>query len=91
MTLFAHALAIAPHFSLGGLSMMVYEHLSRCFIPINPSSGFSKLFWVVIAIAHGDIPRLMALVLGANKLLAMVKDIGNLYFISVSKMFFLTY
>jgi hypothetical protein len=42
---------------------MVYEHLSRCFIPKYPSSWFSELFQVVIIIIHGDIPRLMALML----------------------------
>ncbi len=51
-TLFAQTLAIAPHLSLGGLSRMVYEHLSRCFIPKDPSSGFSKLFQIVVVITH---------------------------------------
>jgi len=31
-TLFAQALATVPHLSSGGLSGMVYEHLSGCFI-----------------------------------------------------------
>jgi hypothetical protein len=66
---------------------MVYEHFLGCFIPKDPSSGFSKLFQVAIIIVCGDIPKLMALVMGANKLLAMVKDIGNLHLIIVSKMF----
>jgi len=60
--LFAHALAIVPHLSLGGLSRMVFEHLLGCFILENLSLGFSKLFQA--AIACGDIPRLVALVLG---------------------------
>jgi hypothetical protein len=46
-TLFAQTLAIAPHLSLGGLSRMVYEHLSGYFIPKDPSLGFLKLFKVV--------------------------------------------
>jgi len=66
---------------------MVYEHLSRCFIPENPSLRFSELFQVIVVVTHGDIPRLVALVLGANKLLAMVKDIGGLCFIVVGEMF----
>jgi len=41
-TLFAETLAIAPHLSLGGLSGMVYEHLSGCLILEDPSLGFSK-------------------------------------------------
>ncbi len=53
---------------------MVYEHLSRCFIFEDPSLRFSKLFQVVDVVAHGDILRLMALLLGVKKLLAMVKD-----------------
>jgi hypothetical protein len=35
---------------------------------------FRVLFQVVFAIFHGDIPRLMALMLRANRLLAMVKN-----------------
>jgi hypothetical protein len=41
--MFTQALAIAPHLSLKGLFGMVYEHFSRCFIPKDPSSEFSKL------------------------------------------------
>ncbi len=66
--LFAQALTTTPHLSFGGQYGMVYEHLSRCFIPKNPFSPFSKLFQVVIA--HGDILKLVALLLKANKLLA---------------------
>jgi hypothetical protein len=66
---------------------MVYEHLSRCFILEDPSSGFSKLFQVVVATIHGDIPRLVALVLGANKLLAMAKDTSGLHPIAMNKVF----
>jgi hypothetical protein len=43
-TLFAQALTIAPHLSLGGFFGMVYEHISRCFIPEYPFLGFSKYF-----------------------------------------------
>jgi hypothetical protein len=73
-TLFAHVLTTTFHLSLGGLFGMVYEHLSRCFIFEDPSLRFSKLFQVVDVVAHGDILRLMALLLGVKKLLAMVKD-----------------
>jgi hypothetical protein len=51
--MFAQALTITPHLSLGGLSRMVYEHFSRCFIPKNPSLGFSKLFQVVVIVIYG--------------------------------------
>jgi len=53
---------------------MVYEDFLRCFIPKDPSSWFSKLFHVGAIVVYEDIPRLVALVLGANKLLAMAKD-----------------
>jgi hypothetical protein len=66
---------------------MVYEHLSRCFIPKDPFSGFSKLFQVVTIVVHGDIPKSVALVLGAIRLLAMVKDISGFCLIVVSDMF----
>jgi hypothetical protein len=36
--MFTQALANAPHLSSGGLSGMVYEHLSGCFMPKDPSS-----------------------------------------------------
>jgi hypothetical protein len=62
--LFTHALAIAPHLFLGGLSRMVYEHLSRCFIPKDPSLRFLELFQLIVAIVYGDIPRLVVLMLG---------------------------
>jgi hypothetical protein len=73
-TLIAQALTTTPHLSSGGLSVMVYEHLSKCLISKDPSLRFSELFQVTFIIARGDIFRLMALVLGVNKLLAMVKD-----------------
>jgi hypothetical protein len=65
---------------------MVYEHLSGCFILEDPSLGFSELFQVV-TIVRGDILRLVALVLGANKLLAMAKDIGGLHLNAVGEVF----
>jgi hypothetical protein len=43
-TVFAQALTTTPHLSSSGLFGMLYEHLSRCFIPKDPSSGFLKLF-----------------------------------------------
>jgi hypothetical protein len=62
---------------------MLYEHLSKCFILEEPSSGFLKLFHATTTtIAHGDIFRSMALVLGVNKFLAMAKDIGGFHPIS---------
>jgi hypothetical protein len=42
-TLFAHALTIAPHLTLGGLSGMAYEHLSKCSILEDTSSNYFKL------------------------------------------------
>jgi hypothetical protein len=38
----------------------------------GPIFKVSELFQVVV-VAHGDIPRLVALVLGVSRLLAMVK------------------
>jgi hypothetical protein len=55
---------------------------------LDPSLEFSELFQAIVAVAHGDIPRSMALMLWASKLLEMAKDIGGLRFIIVSKMFF---
>jgi hypothetical protein len=72
-TIFAQALTAAPHLFSSGLFGMVYEHLSKCFILKDLSLRFLKLFQVVAAIVHGDILRLVALVLGASKLLAMAK------------------
>ncbi len=67
---------------------MVYEHFSRCFVPTDPSLGFLKLFQVIIVVAHGVIPKSMALVLGASKLLAMAKDTNGFHPIVVSEVFF---
>jgi hypothetical protein len=50
----------------------------RCFILEDPFSRFSKLFPVVAIVIHGDIHRLVALVLGVNRLFAMAKDMGGL-------------
>jgi hypothetical protein len=47
-----------------------------------------ELFQVVIIVIHGDIHRSMALVLGANKLLATAKDIRSYRLIIVGKTFF---
>jgi hypothetical protein len=54
----------------------------------DPSSGFSDLFQVTATITHGDIPMLMALMLGACRLLAMAKDIGGLHVIAIGEVFF---
>jgi hypothetical protein len=40
-TLFTQALATTSHLFLGGFSGMVYDYLSRCIIPKDPSSRFS--------------------------------------------------
>lgn len=85
--LFAQALTFVPHLFSSGLYGMAYEHHLGCFIPEDPSSRFSKLFQVVV-IAHGDIFRSMALMLGFSRLLIMAKDIGGIFFIIVSKVFF---
>jgi hypothetical protein len=63
---------------------MVYEHLLGCFILEDPYSRFSKLFQDAIIVVCGDIPRLVAIVLGVNKLLAMSKDVGGFRLIVVS-------
>ncbi len=87
--MFVQALAIAPHLSLGEFFGMVYEHLSGCFIPKDPSSRFLEFFQVVVVVVvREDILKSITLVLGANKLLAMVKDIGGLHPIVVGKVFF---
>jgi hypothetical protein len=65
---------------------MVYEHFSRCLIPKDPSLGFSKLFQVVV-VTHGDILKLVALVLETNRLLTMAKDISGLHLIVICNMF----
>jgi hypothetical protein len=85
--LFAQALTIIPYLSSGGLSKMLHEHLSKCFIPKDPSLRFSKLFQTVIVVVRGNILRSMALMLVANRLLAMAKDICGLCLIAVSEMF----
>jgi hypothetical protein len=53
----------------------------------GPILKVTELFHVVVLLLHGDILRLMALVLGANRLLAMVKDIGGLRSIAISEVF----
>jgi hypothetical protein len=86
--LFAQALATTPHLFLGGFFGMVYEHIFGCFIPKDPSLGFSKLFQAVVTIVHGDIPSLVALILRTNRLLVMAKDIGGFRSIARGEMFF---
>jgi len=44
-----------------------------------------------VTIAHGDILRLVALMLGVSRLLVMAKDIGGLCPIAVSEICFSTY
>jgi hypothetical protein len=86
-TLFAQLLTIVPHLSSSGLFGMVYEHLLICFIPENSSSWFSKLFQVTVVVTRKDIPRSMAIMLGANRLLPMAKDISGFRLIAVGEMF----
>jgi len=42
----------------------------------------------LVVVVHGDILKSMALMLGANKLLAMAKDIGGLRPIAMGEVFF---
>jgi hypothetical protein len=48
---------------------------------------FLKLFQVVAIVVRGGILRLMAIMLGASRLLEMVKDIDGLRPIAISKVF----
>jgi hypothetical protein len=66
---------------------MVYEHLLGCFTPKDLSLRFSKLFQIAPIVAHGNIPKLVALILGVSRLLAMANDIGGLCLITVNKVF----
>ncbi len=68
--LFAQALATIPHLFWNGLFGMIFEHLLKYFILEDSSSKLSELFHVDIVIARMNILRSVALVLGANKLLA---------------------
>jgi hypothetical protein len=45
------------------------------------------IFKVFVVIVHGDIPRLMALMLEANRLLAMAKDTSGLRPTAMSEVF----
>jgi len=63
-----------PHLYLNGLFGMVYEHIFWCFILEDPSLGFLELFQATIVVACGYIPKLVALVMGVNRLLAMEKN-----------------
>jgi hypothetical protein len=85
--MFTQTLTTTPHLFLSEFFGMVYEHFLGCFILEDPSSRFSKLIQVVVIVVWGDILRSVALVLGANKLLAMAKDIDNLHPVVVSEMF----
>ncbi len=87
-TMFAKALATAPHLFSNGLFGMINEHLSGCFTPKDPSVSFSKLLQVVTTIVCRDIFRSMALMLGVNKLLVMAKNIGGLCPIAMGEVFF---
>ncbi len=66
---------------------MVCEHLLGCFILEDPSFEFLELFQVVVVVAHVHILKLMTLMLGVNKLLAMAKDIGGLPHITEVEVF----
>jgi hypothetical protein len=86
-TLFAQTLTNTPNLSSDGLFEMVYEHLMKCFIPKDPSSKFSELFQDVAIVVYGDIPRSMTLMLKANRLLTMEKNIGGLHIIVIGQVF----
>ncbi len=58
-----------------------------CFIPKDPSLRFLDLFQVATHVAHGDIPKLVALMLGISRLLAMAKNTNSLHSIVVGKVF----
>jgi hypothetical protein len=47
-----------------------------------------KLFQAIVIVVRGDIFRSVALVLGANILLAMAKDIDGFHPIAISEVFF---
>jgi hypothetical protein len=85
--MFAQTLTIVPHLFSSGISRMIYEHLLGPFIPKDPSFGFLKLFQAIVVVAYGDIHRLMALMLGASKLLAMAKNIRGLRPITIGEVF----
>ncbi len=77
--LFAQALTIIFHFFWVGFL--------GCFIPKDPSLRFLDLFQVATHVAHGDIPKLVALMLGISRLLAMAKNTNSLHSIVVGKVF----
>jgi hypothetical protein len=85
--LITQVLTVSPHLSSNGLSRIVYEHLSKYYIPKDSSLGFSRLFQVVVV--HGVIFRSVALVLGVSILLVMAKDTSGLCPIAIND-FFLT-
>ncbi len=70
----AQALTTTPHLFLSGFFGMVYEHLS-------------ELFLVVIVVSCGDIPKLVALALGASRLLVMAKDTCGFRLIAIGWVF----
>jgi hypothetical protein len=72
--------------SSNGFFGIIYEHFSRCILE-DPSLRFSELFYVATTITYGDIPRSVALVLEASRLLAMAKDIGGLRLITIGEVF----
>ncbi len=49
--------------------------------------GF-RIYSKLLLFAHGDIPRLVALVLGARRSLVMAKDIKGFYPIPIGETFF---
>jgi len=86
--LFAQTLATVHYLFSSGLFGMVYEHHSSSFILEDASLKFSKLFQTIVIVTCGDILRLVALMLGVNKLLAMAKDTEGLCPIIVDEVFF---
>jgi len=66
----------------------------RWFMTISRNASYLKthpqffgIIQTIIIVAHSDILRLMGLVMGANRLLVMAKDIRGFHPIVVSKVF----
>jgi hypothetical protein len=63
-------------------------NILRLFHTRGPILKVFGIIQVVLIVVHGDIPKLMALMLWANRLLAMAKNIGGLCPIIISEVFF---
>ncbi len=74
-----------PHLSENGPCRMVFEHLQDCFHPKDLTSGYPQLFQLCSHIVKGHIPRQIACVLSATRLLAMTKPLNGINPIIVGK------